>query len=125
MFEVDWNSSINRATFSKLSFKHVVSETASNDFKIITIGIMILINYSMLKKMGFFISTTMIYDSLRDFPSRFTKIIISTVLFWTFTPINSIMFVFTFSPILNIKLSARFLTSKCNLRLNVIRKIVI
>ena len=125
MFEVDWNSSINRATFSKLSFKHVVSETASNDFKIITIGIMILINYSMFKKMGFFISTTMIYDSLIDFPSRFTKIIISTVLFWTFTPINSIMFVFTFSPILNIKLSARFLTSKCNLRLNVIRKIVI
>ena len=125
MFEVDWNSSINRATFSKLSFKHVVSQTASNDFKIITIGIMILINYSMFKKMGFFISTTMIYYSLRDFPSRFTKIIISTVLFWTFTPINTILFVFTFSPILNIKLSARFLTSKCNLRLNVIRKIVI
>ena len=78
-----------------------------------------LINYSMPTKMGFLISTTMIYNSLIDSPSRFTRIIISTVLFWTFTKINKIMFVFKLGPILNIKLSVKFLTSKCNLRLNV------
>ena len=84
-----------------------------------------LINYSMLKKMGFFISTTMIYNLLRDSPSRFTKIIISAVLFWTLTKINAIMFVLKLGPILNIKLSVKFLTSKFNLPLNVIRKMLI
>ena len=84
-----------------------------------------LINYSMSEKMGFFISTNKIYNSLRDPPSRFTKIIISAALFWTFAKINNIMFVLKFGPILNIKLSAKFLTSKCNLCLNVIRKMLI
>ena len=74
-----------------------------------------LINYSMLKKMGFSISTTMIYNSLRDSPSRFTKIIISAVLFWTFTKINVMMFVLKPGPILNIKLSVKFLISKFKL----------
>ena len=74
--------------------------------------------------MGFLISITMIYNSLWDSPSRFIKIIISTILFWTFSKINNI-FVFKFGSILNIELSAKFLTSKCNLRLNVIRKMFI
>ena len=60
-----------------------------------------LINYRISKKMGFLISTTMIYNSLRDSPSRFTKIIISTGLFWTFTKINN-MFAFKFGPILDL-----------------------
>ena len=86
---------------------------------------MMLINDSMLKRMGFFISTTMIYNLLTDSPSRFTNMIISAILFWTFTKINDIMFVLKFGPILNIKLIANFLTSKYNLRLNVIRKLLI
>ena len=64
-----------------------------------------LINYSMSKKkMGFFISTTIIYNSLGDSPTRFTKIIVSAILFWTFTKIN-----IKFGPMPNIKWSTKLL----------------
>ena len=67
-------------------FKSVFSETTPNN---------------IAKKIG----STMIYNMLRDSPSRFTKIIISTILFWTFTKINNIIFMFIFGHIFNIKLS--------------------
>ena len=86
------NSLSNRV--SATLFKCVVSETTSNDFKVIITGITMVINYSMPKKMEFFISTASIYNPLGDSFTRFTKIIISTILFWTFTKINIIMLMF-------------------------------
>ena len=83
---------------------------------------MIVINYSMTKKMGFLISTIMIYHLFGNFSRKLTKIITSTILVWAFTKINNVMSLFKFSPILNIKLSAKFLSSKGNLRFKVIRK---
>ena len=76
-----------------------------------------VIKYIIPKKMGLLISTTMIYNLLRNSHSRFTKIIISTILFWTFTKIINFMFLFKFGYIISIKLSAKVLNSKCNLRL--------